>query len=63
LLLQNGVHALDHAPFGHLKRARDADALFDLYVDLLLRHPTVDVLQDLQRRLGVAACGSVMAVS
>ena len=59
-VLNHGVHALKHAPFGHLKRARDADALFHVHADLLLCHPAVNVLQDLKRRLGVAACGCVV---
>ena len=53
LFLYDGVHALKHAPFGHLERARDADALFHVHTDLLLGDPAVDVFQDFQRRFGV----------
>jgi hypothetical protein len=59
-VLNDGVQALKHSRLRHLKRARDADALLDIYADLLLRHPAVDVLQYLKRRLCVSATGGVM---
>ena len=39
---------------GRLKRGCDADALVDLDRDGLLGHPAVLVLEDLERRFGVA---------
>ena len=49
-----GEGALYHAGLRLLQRARDADLLVDVHVYLLLGDPAVLVLQDVQRRLGVA---------
>ena len=42
------------ALLGLAQCAEDADLLVDVHLDLLLGHPVVLVLQDFQRRLGVA---------
>ena len=39
----------------HLQRANDADALLYVNADLLFGYPTVLVLEDLKRRLGVSS--------
>ena len=39
----------------HLQRANDADTLLHVNADLLLGYPTVLVLEDLKRRLGVSS--------
>lgn len=49
-----GVGAFDDALLGFLQRAGDADLLVNRDVDLLLGNPAVLVLEDVQRRLGVA---------
>lgn len=46
--------ALDDAGLGGPQGVDDADALIHLNTNSLLGHPAVRVLEDLQRRLGVA---------
>ena len=50
-----GIQPFDDALLGLLQRARDADLLVDADFDLLFGYPAVLVLQDVERRLGVAS--------